>query len=74
MLSEILIDNYFNYAKEMLLHFVKSTKDIYGEEFLVYNIHSLLHLPEDVEKFGSLNNVSAFPFENYHKKISENTQ
>ena len=44
MLSEILIDNYFNYAKEMLLHFVKSTKDIYGEEFLVYNIHYCIYL------------------------------
>lgn len=32
--------------------------------FLSYNVHGLLHLVQDVKRFGSLDNFSAFPYEN----------
>ncbi|KAL4710986.1 hypothetical protein ACJJTC_017951 [Scirpophaga incertulas] len=34
-------------------------------EFLVYNVHVLIHLQDDVNLLGQLDNFSAFPFENY---------
>ena len=47
------------------LHQIK----IYGENQLVYNIHCFTHLMEDVRKYGPLDKVSAFPFENYLGKL-----
>ena len=32
---------------------------------VVYNIHNLVHLPEDVKQHGPLDAFSAFPFENF---------
>jgi len=67
----ILISNkvfdfkYVDYAEKLLNHFVKSCGLIYSKEFMVHNIHSLLHLCNDVRKFGPLDNFSNFPFENY---------
>ena len=53
-------------ALHSLLHlFVKECEAIYGPEFLSYNTHNLIHLPDDVLRFGSLPNFAAYPFENY---------
>ena len=53
------------YAKELLKYFVEQGCNLYGPQFLVYNVHSMLHLAADVEVFGNLDQFSAFPFENY---------
>jgi len=37
--------------------------------FLVYNIHGLTHLSDDVKVHGHLDLISGFPFENYLKQI-----
>lgn len=64
LLSEYHIKNIgLNLARELLENFVKHSKKIYGIEFLVYNVHSLIHLTDDVEIYGPLDNFSAFPFE-----------
>ena len=42
---------YLEYAKSLLVFFVKNCKHNYGDTFTVYNVHSLLHLPDDVKKF-----------------------
>jgi hypothetical protein len=43
-----------------------------GETFLVYNVHCLQHLPDDVQHFhSSLNELSAFPFENYLQTLKK---
>ncbi|XP_011859165.1 PREDICTED: uncharacterized protein LOC105556682 [Vollenhovia emeryi] len=52
-------------ANELLVMFIKHCENIYGPQFLIYNVHILCHLSTDVEKFGPLDNISAFPFENY---------
>lgn len=33
------------------------------------NIHNLIHVVEEVERFGPLNTISSYPFENYLFKI-----
>ncbi|GBM58382.1 hypothetical protein AVEN_185486-1 [Araneus ventricosus] len=60
MLNEKLIEDYLDYAEELLCYFVKHRKTLYGEEFVVYNVHSLVHLAEDVRRF----HVVKFPDEN----------
>ncbi|KAG1664804.1 hypothetical protein GQR58_019670 [Nymphon striatum] len=44
---------------------------IYGAENVVYNVHNLMHLPDDVRRFGALDNISAFVFENYLGKLKK---
>jgi len=53
----------------LLVVFVKQVEQLYGSEYLVYNVHSLIHLADDVRLFGNLNHISAFPFENYLRKL-----
>lgn len=38
---------------------------LYGAENVSHNIHGLIHLVDDVRKFGPVDNFSAFKFENY---------
>ncbi|XP_029670053.1 uncharacterized protein LOC115239595, partial [Formica exsecta] len=59
------------YANQLLLYFVKMFKILYGNDNLVYNIHNLIHLSEDVKRYGSLDTLDAFPFENYLKKLKQ---
>lgn len=62
-------DIWRSYANDLLNSFVKYVPVLYSEEFLVYNVHNLLHLSEDVLNFGPLDSFSAFPFENFMSKI-----
>ncbi|XP_063216426.1 uncharacterized protein LOC134527571 isoform X1 [Bacillus rossius redtenbacheri] len=57
------------YANDLMHVFVKEIPALYGKEVLVYNFHDLLHLADDVANFGKLDHFSAFPFENFMKKI-----
>ncbi|CAN8016681.1 unnamed protein product [Ixodes persulcatus] len=52
-------------AETLLREFVLDAEDLYGEGVYVYNVHSLVHLPADVQKFGHLDSFSAFRFENF---------
>ncbi|KAG5869517.1 hypothetical protein JTB14_024561 [Gonioctena quinquepunctata] len=56
---------YNEYAGALLKLFVKNSMNIYGKEFCIYNVHSVIHLADEAELFGSLNEVNCFPFENY---------
>ncbi len=49
--------------------FVKSSISIYGRKFCVYNVHNLIHLPNDCIQHGTLDNFSAFKFENFLHSI-----
>lgn len=53
------------YAENLLKHFVKSFQIIYGAKYISHNVHNLLHLAADVKNFGTLDEFSAFKFENY---------
>lgn len=54
-----------DYANELLTQFVQDFETIYGGEYILQNIRNLLHICLDVKKYGSLDNFSAFRFENY---------
>ena len=57
---------YLDYARDLIRHFVYNSKYVYGNTFTVYNIHNLLHLPDDCFYHrSSLNTISCFPFENF---------
>ncbi|XP_032457916.1 uncharacterized protein LOC103317700 isoform X1 [Nasonia vitripennis] len=53
-----------DFAEKCIKLFVETASDVYGIEFLSYNVHTLLHLPDDVKRYGPLDNFSAFPYEN----------
>lgn len=52
------------YANKLLRKFVETYNVAYPGASIVYNVHSLIHLADDVRKFGELDNFSSFPFEN----------
>lgn len=51
------------FAEGLLRIFVQNAEQIYGLEFLTYVVHCLLHLADDVKRFGPLDSYSAFPYE-----------
>ncbi|XP_024892272.1 uncharacterized protein LOC112467738 [Temnothorax curvispinosus] len=60
-------ENFFLFARDLITQFVilSSNKGVFEEKFCVYNVHGLLHLHEDVKRYGEISNISAFPFESY---------
>ena len=64
LLSDELCLKFVDYSRELLILFVKHFSDIYGMEYVTYNVHALVHLHMDAKLYGSLDRISAFPFEN----------
>jgi hypothetical protein len=58
-----------DYAHKLLKMFVKQSANTYGVDFVVYNVHGLLHLAADAKLHGCLDTFSAFPYENELKLI-----
>jgi len=63
MLSETLSRTMLTFASKLLKSFVSEACGLYGHDSLVYNMHSLVHLPDDVAHFGTLDRFSCFSFE-----------
>ena len=63
---------FLNIVEQLLKYFVKNASSFYGESFTVYNVHALLHIHEDVRNFScSVNDISAFEFENFMKTLKK---
>jgi hypothetical protein len=60
---------FHDYADELLRAFVSHAAELYGRSFVVYNVHSLIHLSRQVGRLGPAETFSAFPFENYLGQI-----
>ncbi|XP_065643787.1 uncharacterized protein LOC136075223 [Hydra vulgaris] len=71
LLSPNLLSKNLDYAEQLLKYFVVTFSKLYGENQLVYNIHSLIHLPSDAKRYGVLDNVSAFRFESYLGRLKK---
>jgi hypothetical protein len=65
LVSPRLTEQHSQYAHQLLVYYVQKSRELYGSEFLVFNVHSLLHITADAEAFGSVDNCAAFAFENY---------
>lgn len=69
--SKPLCDKFCSYADGLLKTFVRGFAELYGKTEVVYNVHGLLHLASDAQKFGCLENFSSFCFENKLKEIKK---
>lgn len=64
LVSESLCSSYCDYVEKLLEYFVQDFASIYGTDVLVYSVHSLTHIVQDVRRYGPLDNISCFPYEN----------
>lgn len=64
-----LIKKYFHVSKKFIKKFVTKSQTVYDKFFVVYNIYSLLHICDDVQRYGTLEDFSCFRFENHLGKI-----
>ena len=71
LVSRKLCQSLCDYAQKLLTIFVQHSQKLYGPEFVIYNVHCLIHLPDDVRRFGALDGISAFPFENYLRSVKK---
>lgn len=74
LVSPELTSVHANYAQRLITFFLQEAHNIYGSKFFVYNVHSLLHITNDAVKFGSLDNCSAFAFENKMQMLKKMTR
>ncbi|XP_050547917.1 uncharacterized protein LOC126909525, partial [Daktulosphaira vitifoliae] len=52
-------------AKNLLYKFVEEYSGLYGQEYVGYNVHNLIHMTDFVLFHGELDTFSAFKYENY---------
>ncbi|KAA3675989.1 uncharacterized protein DEA37_0009129 [Paragonimus westermani] len=60
---------YFDFVSQLLIVFIEHFGRPCGSEQIVYNVHSLMHLPSDVRVHGSLDEFSAFLFESFMRYL-----
>lgn len=66
-----IMDNEFEKAKIALYQFVLNIELLYGKEYMKYNVHMMLHMPDYVKKYGAIWAWSAFPFEHFNGIIAK---
>ena len=54
-------------SKLLINQFVNDFNRLYGTTNLSFNLHSHLHLPDQMKMYGPLNKLSCFPFEGVFK-------
>jgi len=56
-------------ATQLLKKFVTDYSNLYGSQYITYNVHSLIHLPVYVLSHGPLDNFSCFRYDNFVQEI-----
>lgn len=69
--NDKLLAVHFDCANSALLLFVQHFREVYGDTYMSYNVHNLVHLANDVKLHGNLNSFSAFKFENFMKTLKK---
>ncbi|XP_053685668.1 uncharacterized protein LOC128735198 [Sabethes cyaneus] len=69
MLCSQNYESNWHVARKMLEKFVTGYMELYGEQFMTSNVHNLLHVVDEVERFGPLSTIAAYPFENALQRI-----
>ncbi|KAE8746708.1 hypothetical protein FOCC_FOCC006571 [Frankliniella occidentalis] len=69
--SPYLLLNWVDQAVEILKTFVQYSAQIFGNHFVLYNVHSLTHSADECRQNGALESFSAFPYENQLKTIKQ---
>lgn len=59
------------YAKHLLEEYFVEFLQLYGEKNATYNTHGMLHLADDALRWGTLDEFSAFIFENHLQYIKK---
>ena len=54
LVSTSLVQNHAEYAHWLLEYFIESARVVYRPEFLVYNVHSLIHITDGAKELGQL--------------------
>lgn len=55
---------YLDLAESLQIFFIQNFKKYYGDGYITSNMHNLSHLVDEVRRFGILQGLSAYPFEN----------
>ena len=53
------------------LYFVDQANELNGSEFLLYNVHSLVHQAAVAKRYGNLDSCSGFCFENHLQDLKK---
>ena len=62
--KSMLTKENIDYAQCLCLKFVRNFQKLYGcKQNIVYNVHNLIHIHEDVRRYGTLDSISAFKYE-----------
>ena len=69
LVGPALAAKHAEYAHQLIKYFVKRGATLYGPEFMVYNVHGLIHLADDASRFSGLDNCAAWKFENYMQQL-----
>lgn len=64
-----LTRKHWQYARDLMKYFVLQCRELYGEGFLVYNVHQMLHIADVARQFEGLDECSAFAFENFNQRL-----
>lgn len=54
-----------DYCKQLAKVYVRKSCEVYGDHWSVSNAHGLLHIPDDVYRFGAVDEISCFEFEGF---------
>lgn len=65
----VSISSYIDYANALLGTFLLQAPYIYGDQFITYNVHNLIHLADESRRLGPLEQFSCFLFENHLGKL-----
>ena len=70
LVSPSLNSEQSSFARNLLVRFVNTFETLYGEENLIFNVHSLIHLADDCDFFEApLDTFACFTFENALGKL-----